>query len=44
MVYDLGSDNGTSVDDASLSGVQLSNGDVVKLGEAELQFVLEEKS
>jgi pSer/pThr/pTyr-binding forkhead associated (FHA) protein len=42
VIYDLGSANGTSVDDVSLAGVLLENGDIVKLGRAELQFVLEE--
>ena len=43
LIYDLGSANGTKVDDVSLSGVLLQNGDVMRVGEAELQFVLEEK-
>ena len=43
LIYDLGSANGTKVDDVSLSGVLLQNGDILRVGEAELQFVLEEK-
>ena len=42
LVYDLGSANGTTVDDATLAGVLLQNGDLIKMGEAEFQFVLEE--
>jgi pSer/pThr/pTyr-binding forkhead associated (FHA) protein len=43
VIYDLGSANGTSVDDVSLTGVLLQNGDIVRVGEVELQFVLEER-
>ena len=38
-IYDLGSANGTSLDGVSLTGTLLNNGDIIKLGEAELQFV-----
>jgi pSer/pThr/pTyr-binding forkhead associated (FHA) protein len=38
-LYDLGSVNGTSVDDVAISGVELKHGDVLKFGEAEVQFV-----
>ena len=41
LIYDLGSANGTTVDDVSLSGTLLNNGDLLKLGDAELQFVQE---
>lgn len=44
MLYDLGSVNGTQVDDAPLVGAILKNGDVVKVGEAELQFIQQEAS
>ena len=40
MVYDLGSANGTKVNDVLLSGSALQDKDLVKFGEAELQFVL----
>lgn len=42
LIYDLGSVNGTAVDDVPLRGVLLHNGEVVRFGEAELQFVQEE--
>ena len=42
VIYDLGSANGTSINDIALAGSLLQNGDVLKLGEAELQFVQEE--
>ena len=38
-LYDLGSVNGTSVDDVAISGVELKDGDVLKFGDAEVQFV-----
>ncbi|MDP6422353.1 MAG: FHA domain-containing protein [SAR202 cluster bacterium] len=41
-LYDLGSTNGTKVDGADLNGVLLQNGDLLKFGETELQFVHEE--
>ncbi len=41
-LYDLGSTNGTKVDGAELNGVLLQNGDLLKFGETELQFVHEE--
>ena len=37
--YDLGSMNGMSVDDTVIVGVELKNGDVLKFGDAEAQFV-----
>jgi|TARA_B100000809_G_C14940939_1_gene460428 pSer/pThr/pTyr-binding forkhead associated (FHA) protein len=37
--YDLGSVNGTSVDDTVIAGVELKDGDVLKFGDAEAQFV-----
>ena len=40
-LYDLGSANGTSVDGVELKGVMLKNGDILKFGEAEVQFVHE---
>lgn len=42
MIFDLGSANGTMVDGEPLSGAHLQNGDTIKLGEAEVQFVIEE--
>ena len=36
MIYDLGSANGTTVDDVIVAGTLLQNGDVVKVGAAEL--------
>jgi pSer/pThr/pTyr-binding forkhead associated (FHA) protein len=44
MVFDLGSATGTKIDDASLAGSPLRNGDVIKLGMAELEFVQEDSS
>ena len=38
-LYDLGSVNGTSVDDVAIAGVELKDGDVLKFGEAEVQLV-----
>lgn len=43
-VFDLGSANGTIVDGVKASGHELQNGDVVTLGNAELQFVRAENS
>ena len=42
QLFDLGSSNATSVDDVELTGHQLENGDVVRFGGSEFQFVLEE--
>ncbi len=42
MIFDLGSANGTMVDGEPVAGTHLQNGDTVKLGEAEVQFVIEE--
>ena len=42
LLYDLGSYSGTKLDDVGLEGKQLNHGDVIRLGEAELQFVREE--
>ena len=39
-LYDLGSVNGTTVDDVAIAGVELKDGDVLKFGDAEVQFVL----
>ena len=39
-LYDLGSVNGTTVDDVAITGVELNDGDVLKFGDAEVQFVL----
>jgi len=44
LLYDLGSANGTSVDNEALTGVTLQSGDVLAFGEAELQFVLQERT
>jgi pSer/pThr/pTyr-binding forkhead associated (FHA) protein len=44
MVFDLGSATGTKIDDAPLAGSPLRNGDVIKLGMAELEFVQEDSS
>lgn len=41
LIYDLGSVNGTLVDGTDLAGTFLHHGDVIKLGEAELQFALQ---
>ena len=43
-LYDLGSTNGTKVDDVELHGVALQNGDILKFGNVEVQFVHEESS
>ena len=43
-LYDLASTNGTRVDDTELDGVVLKNGDVLKFGSVEVQFVHEESS
>ena len=40
MIYDLGSANGTTVDGEALTGSLLKSGDVIKLGDAELEFSL----
>ena len=42
LLFDLGSANGTSVDNVALTGVLLQNGDVLAFGETELQFVQQE--
>ena len=42
LLCDLGSYSGTKLDDVGLEGKQLNHGDVIRLGEAELQFVREE--
>lgn len=39
-LYDLGSVNGTAVDDVPIAGVELKDGDVLRFGDAEVQFVL----
>ena len=44
MVFDLGSASGTKINDAPLAGSPLRNGDVIKLGMAELEFVQEDSS
>ena len=41
LLYDLGSTNGTQVNGVELQGVQLQNGDLIKFGEVEVQFVRE---
>jgi pSer/pThr/pTyr-binding forkhead associated (FHA) protein len=38
-IYDLGSVNGTVDDDVAITGVELHDGDVLKFGDAEVQFV-----
>ena len=43
-VFDLGSTSGTVVDGVKVSGHELQNGDLVTLGETELQFVRAENS
>ena len=43
-VFDLGSASGTVVDGVKVSGHELQNGDLVTLGETELQFVRAENS
>jgi pSer/pThr/pTyr-binding forkhead associated (FHA) protein len=43
-VFDLGSASGTVVDGVRVSGHELQNGDIVTLGETELQFVRAERS
>ncbi len=40
-LHDLGSANGTKVDDKELTGVLLKNGDILKFGDVEVQFVQE---
>jgi hypothetical protein len=40
-LFDLGTSSGTKVDDVDMVGRLLSNGDVIKLGLAELEFVSE---
>ena len=44
MIFDLGSSTGTKINDVPMVGVTLKNGDVIKLGMAELDFVQEEPS
>ena len=44
VLYDLGSANGTALDGEALTGTLLNNGDIIKLGEAELQFVQQEST
>ena len=44
LLYDLGSANGTTVGDVDLIGVPLKNGDILKFGDAEVQFVHEESA
>ena len=44
VVYDLGSANGTVVDGVTLSGRELHNGDVVLIGQTELQFIQAESA
>ena len=39
LLYDLGSSRGTKLNDVDLMGSLLSNGDMIKLGLAELRFV-----
>ena len=38
LIYDLGSSNGTSLNDVPLRGTVLYDGDAIKLGEVELGF------
>jgi pSer/pThr/pTyr-binding forkhead associated (FHA) protein len=40
-LYDLGSANGTKVDDKEITGVLLKNGDILRFGDVEVQFVQE---
>ena len=42
LLFDLGSANGTKVDDVELDGVLLRDGDILKFGETEVQFVHEQ--
>ena len=44
MIFDLGSPSGTKINDVPLAGSPLHNGDVIKLGLAELEFVQENSS
>ena len=44
LLFDLGSANGTKVDDVELNGVPLQSGDILKFGDAEVQFVHEESA
>lgn len=44
MIFDLGSFKGTPVNDVQLSGSALKNGDLLRLGEVELQFVQEKSN
>jgi len=44
LLFDLGSANGTKVDDVELNGVPLQSGDILKFGDAEGQFVHEESA
>ena len=39
QLFDLGSANGTAVDDVPVVGAVLKNGDILRFGESELQFV-----
>lgn len=43
-VFDFGSANGTTVDGVSITGRELHDGDVVTVGQTELQFVESQKS
>ena len=43
-LYDLNSTNGTIVDDAEVEGVVLGDGDILKFGDVELQFVHEDQA
>ncbi len=43
-LHDLGSINGTKIDDKELTGVLLKNGDTLKFGDVEVQFVQEESN
>jgi pSer/pThr/pTyr-binding forkhead associated (FHA) protein len=43
-LYDLRSINGTKIDDKELTGVLLKNGDTLKFGDVEVQFVQEESN
>ena len=42
-IHDLGSTNGTSLNDADVKVADLKNGDRIRVGEHEFQFVLEKR-
>ena len=44
LLYDLGSASGTKLNNVALTGSLLKNGDVIKLGSAELEFIQQEST